>query len=85
MLHSGLNGAPYSVTVDGLRLTMQNAQRLVDDFSRTPAKKQIIDLLMPSVLMSELPVERSFARDKSATSYRNLSMQVCMDNSSDGK
>ena len=49
---------------------------MVDDYQQCPAKKAIIDIVMPSVIMSELPVERSFARDKTQTSYRNLAMQV---------
>ncbi len=60
----------------GVKLTLENAQNVLDAFLADESLKPIICSLMPHVLCSELPVERTFSRDKTATSYRNLSMQL---------
>ena len=58
----GLGGAPYSLTVDGLRDSISSAQCL--EFQAQADKKTIIqfDRTMPRAVFSELPVERSFAK-----------------------
>ena len=72
----GLGGALYCVTIGHFETTISNAQGMLNDYAGDPERKSIMEKIRPERLFRENVIEKSFAKDKTATCNRNLSMEV---------